>query len=117
VRELVAKLLPHLTVDAPPPYRLKAPEGVVAHLMSGRDELLLHVLCDVGNKWKAPVSREAYMPVPGIVADVRIPAGRKVKSVRLLRQDSRAAFRLQDGYASVALPPIELYESIHIELD
>jgi hypothetical protein len=71
---------------------------------------------DTRVRYAMMADERAVAQVPGIVAHVRIPPGRKVKSARLLRQDWRATFRLQDGCVSIELPPTELYEGIHIEL-
>lgn len=114
-RELVHRVVDHLCGDEAPPFHLEAPNGVFANLAVSERSLLLHVLADVGNKWKGLVSREEYVPVPGIVARIRIPRGRTVRSPRYLRSKAECRGEVVDGSLTLRMPPVEIYEGIYLE--
>ncbi|HWQ55466.1 MAG TPA: alpha-amylase family protein [Bryobacteraceae bacterium] len=110
MRRLVESL-----ADEAAPYRLSAPVGVFGHLAQDRNSRVLHVLCDVGNKWKLPVSREEYAPVSRVTADIQLPQGARPKSVRLLRRGTPAPFHFENRRVTVELRDVEVYEAIHVE--
>jgi hypothetical protein len=109
------RLIEHLAGE-PAPYDLEAPAGVYAQLAVDADNMVLHLLCDIGNKWKGLASREQYIPVPKITAQIRLPRSRKPRSVRLLRRNSPVSFRFRDGRLAVDLADVSIYEAVHIEL-
>jgi hypothetical protein len=115
VGDPIARVVEYLT-DAAWPYRLRAPAGVIAHLAASPKGLLLHVLCNVGDKWDGPVSRQNYLTVSGISAEVRLPPSRKLAGVRLLGEGKRCDYRRQEDYVCVDLPPVKIYEGLYIEL-
>lgn len=64
---------------------------------------------------KGPV-RE-LIPSPPQRARVRIPAGKKVRSVRFLVSTAKPVYHVVNSTIDVAIPPIELHEAVAVELE
>ncbi len=108
----------YLGGGAPQPFLLKAPRGVygvLRHSKSG--EPVLWLLADVGFKDAAAgLMRQQYVLVAEVEASLRIPQGRKVKAIHLMRSNRSLPHRLQNGYATVTLPSLHIAEILHMEL-
>jgi hypothetical protein len=82
-------------------------------------DLLLWVLANVGFKDAASGRmRQEYVPVNDVAAAIRIPEGRQVKGMTLLRSGAPAAsFRVENGYAVAAIPRLHIAEVVHLALE
>ena len=60
--------------------------------------------------------RQEYEVVAGVEVAMRIPEGRQVKGMRLLRAKQDMAFREEDGYAVGIIPSLHIAEVVHLML-
>ena len=85
-------------------------------LMAAPDTLLLHLIADTGNKTKKLRIREEFLPIENVAAAVRVPDGRKVRSVSLLRSGAKRPHTLNGGWAEVTVPRVLIHEAIRVDL-
>ncbi len=90
--------------------------GVLPHLVASRDTAVLHLLADTGNKNKHLRAREEYLPVTDVQVRFRIPDGKRVKSVSLLRAGRTLAGEVREGWLEVAVPRVWIHEAIRVDL-
>jgi len=88
----------------------------VAHLTASQDTLLLHLLADTGNKTKKLRIREEFLPVENVKVRVRVPEGRKVASVSLLRAGAGPPARAAGGWIEVTVPRVLIHEAVRVDL-
>jgi hypothetical protein len=116
-RRLLESLVRYLG-NGPLPFKLAAPAGVygvVRRATSG--DLALWLLAPLGFKDAAiGRMRQEYVPVTNVEARVRVPEGRRVKAVRLVRAGRSAPYSVSDGYAAVTVPVVHIAELVHFEL-
>jgi hypothetical protein len=103
-------LAPHRT------YEVEARSGVMAQLMASRDTLLLHLVADTGNKTKKLRIREEFLPVENIKVRVRVPEGRTVRAVSLMRAGTRFAATARAGWVEVTVPRVLIHEAVRVDL-
>jgi hypothetical protein len=115
IRDYLASLLDPL-IGQFRHYQVPPRPGLMAHCTVSGNSLLLHLLANTGNKWKKLRQREEYLPIADVTARVRIPAGRKLKAVRLLRADRAAGYSLKADWLELNLPQVRVHELIQVEL-
>jgi hypothetical protein len=98
------------------PYKIDYRPGIIPHMAASEHTLLLHLLANVGNKWKKTNAREEYTPVAGVKVWIRIPKGRDPKSVSLLRAGTPCRWTLKDGGVETVVPQILVHEAVRVEL-
>jgi hypothetical protein len=78
---------------------------------------VLWLLANVGFK-DAAVGRmrQDFVPVSNVEVQVRVPEGRQVKSIELLRAKRTARFTMQGDYVIVSLPIVHIAEVLHVVL-
>jgi hypothetical protein len=103
-------LAPHRTYEFP--FR----SGVTPHLTAAPDTLLLHLIADVGNKTKKLRIREEFEPVEDLAARIRIPAGRRVRSVSLLRSGDKQAATAKGEWIEVSIPRVLIHDAVRVDL-
>jgi hypothetical protein len=116
VREYLGALIhpilaPHRT------YEMEWKSGVMPHLMASKDTILLHLLADVGNKTKKLRIREEFEPVEDVKVRIRIPQGRRVQGVMLMR--GKELFKAEpqpDGWLNVLVPRVYIHEVVRVNL-
>lgn len=115
---LLRSMVEYLAGGAPQPYRLTAPMGVYGLLrMAPQGDPVLWVLANVGFKDSAAGRmRQQYVPVTDVEVGVRIPDGRKVKEMRLIRAGTRIPFKEDAGYAVGMIPKVHIAEIVHLAL-
>ena len=59
---------------------------------------------------------QEFLPVPDVKVRLRIPSGRRVRSVTLLRSRRRPAWNARAGWVEVTVPLVLIYEAVHVEL-
>jgi Beta-galactosidase trimerisation domain len=97
-------------------YGVQFRAGVMPHFMASRDVLLLHLLADTGNKNKHLRSREWFLPVTDIGARIRVPRGRTVRAVTLMRAGSRLPAEVREGWLEVTVPRVFIHEAVRVDL-
>jgi len=115
LREYLATLIDPI-LDPLRTYSIDARSGVMPHLTATNGTILLHLLADTGNKTKKLRIREEFLPVENVNVRIRIPDGRKVKSVSLLRAGSVASRARTSGWIEVTVPKVLIHEAVKVDL-
>lgn len=118
LERILASVVQYLARNHPLPFDLEAPRGVYGLLRRATTgDLVLWICANVGFKDAAAGRmRQEYMAVSNVEAKVRIPGGREVKAVHLLRAGARASFTMSGEYAVVTIPSVHIAEIVHVEL-
>jgi len=90
--------------------------GLTAQMSAAPDDLVLHLLANTGNKWKQQHASEEYLPLENVQLRIRVPTGRKVTSVKLLRADQSPEWNARAGWVNMTVPRVLIHEAIHISL-
>jgi hypothetical protein len=99
------------------PYEVDAPATLVANMMSRGDARVLHLINWTGCKFESPQQNVEYIPpVENVEVRCRIPAGRRVRSVRLF-VPADWSHRVEQDVLRVTLPRIEKYQGIAIDIE
>ena len=77
---------------------------------------LLHLLADTGNKTNKLRIREDFLPVENVKVRVRVPEGRSVRSVSLLRGGAGLQSRVAGGWVEVTVPRILIHDAVRVDL-
>jgi hypothetical protein len=115
LREYLATLIDPI-LDPLRTYTIEARAGLTPHLTATNDTILLHLLADTGNKTKKLRIREEFLPVENVNVRVRIPDGRKVKSVSLLRAGAVSSRARTPGWIEVTVPKVLIHEAVTVDL-
>jgi hypothetical protein len=115
VRQYLATLIdpilaPHRT------YEMEPRSGVLPHLMASKDTILLHLLADVGNKTKHLRIREEFEAVEDVKVRIRVPLGRRVQSVTLLRGKELFKVEQSASWIDVLVPRVHIHEVVRVTL-
>lgn len=97
-------------------YEIERRSGLMPHLVASADRLVLHLLANTGNKSKKLRAREEFLPVPDVKVRLRLPAGRRARSVRLLRSRRRPVWHSRAGWIELTVPQVLIHEAVHVEL-
>jgi hypothetical protein len=118
VREVLASMIQYLARAEPLPFELRAPRGVYGVLRRAvNGDLALWVLANVGFKDAAiGAMRQEFVPVLDVEVRIRVPQGRKVMGVELMRARQKIPHRLDNGYAVATLPTLHIAEVLHLQL-
>ncbi len=115
LREYLGSLIDPLLATGRP-YELDYRSGVMAHFTSARDTIVLHLLADTGNKFKKLRAREEFLPVENVNARIRVPEGRSVRAVSLLRSGATPPAASRGGWVEVTVPSLRIHEAIRVDL-
>jgi len=74
------------------------------------------LLANTGNKNKHLRIREEFLPVTDIKVRIRIPQGRAVRDVSLLRSGQVLTAESHDGWLDVTVPRVLIHEAVKVEL-
>ncbi|HKE23267.1 MAG TPA: beta-galactosidase trimerization domain-containing protein [Bryobacteraceae bacterium] len=97
-------------------YEIEYQPGLMPHLMASDNVLLLHLLADTGNKNKHLRIREEFLPVTDVKLRIRVPQGRTVRSVSLLRNGAALPRTVSAGWLNVTVPRVFIHEAVKVEL-
>ena len=101
----------------PSPIQVEAHPALTATLMSKTGTLTLHLVNYAGPRHdRAHTVTEAFMPISDVPVAVRIPEGARVSRVRMWQAGQDLSYKMEDGWLKVAVPQIEEYEAVAIEL-
>ena len=81
-----------------------------------RDTVLLPLLADTGNTTKKLRIREEFLPVEDVKVRIRVPDGRTVKSVSLLRRGAGLPASAAVGWLEVTVPRALIHEAVRVDL-
>jgi Beta-galactosidase trimerisation domain len=118
LRRMLVSMVRYLAGDAPVPFSLVAPQGVYGILRRAPGgDLALWICANVGFK-DAAVGRmrQEFVPVSNVEVKIRVPEGKRVKSVHLIRSDRSSPVKVSDGYAVVNIPNLHIAKLIHLAL-
>lgn len=117
-RRLLGSLVTYLAGGVPKHFTLSAPTGVYGVMRRATNgDLMVWLLANVGFKDAAlGRMRQEFVPVSNVEVSIRVPDGREVKSVHLLRAKQSPPFRYTGGYAEITIPVLHIAELIHVEL-
>lgn len=93
-------------------YRVHAQEGLITQYAEAPSAVLLHLIANTGNKVKKLRVNESYLDLENVPVAVRIPKGRRVVSVHLLRADRPAKFSQADGWVHLVIDRIRIHEAV-----
>lgn len=115
-RRLLRAMVEYLGGGLPPPYKLKAPQGVYGVLRRARNgDFVLCVLGNVGFKDAAVRQmRQEYNSLQEVEVAIPIPEGRQVKGMRLIRAGQASSFKEEEGYAVGTIPTLHIAEAVHL---
>ncbi len=97
-------------------YEVAHRSGLMPQLMASRDTILLHLIADTGNKTKKLRIREEFLPVVDVKVRVRVPDGRTVRGVSLMRAGTKIAAATRDGWIEVTVPRVLIHEAVRVDL-
>ena len=115
VRAFVGKLIAPALAGAKT-YELAFRPGLIAHLAASDDDLVLYLLAEVGNKERKFRAREEFLKLQDLRVRLRVPTGRKVSKVSLLRSGSALAWTLEGEWVATQVPEVLVYDAVHVEL-
>jgi hypothetical protein len=100
--------------NEPPPISVKGPGVLDVSVWTQRASMTVH-LVNLTNPMmmKGPV--RDIIPVPAQQVTIRVPANRRVQSVRLLVADREAPHRLDGNQVSLGVPSIGVHEVIAVD--
>ena len=85
-------------------------------MMVSGDTILLHLIADTGNKTKKLRIREEFLPVLDVKVRVRVPDGRTVRGVSLMRAGTKMAAAARGGWVAVTVPRVLIHEAVRVDL-
>jgi hypothetical protein len=97
-------------------YELEFRPGLMPQFASSHDTLLLHLLANTGNIWKKLLVEEEFLPVKNVRVRLRLPQGRSAKCVALMWSGARASWSVREGWVELAVPQVQIYEVIRVDL-
>jgi hypothetical protein len=97
-------------------YEMEYRSGVMPHFMASRDALVLHLIADTGNKNKHLRAREEFLPVMDVKVRIRVPRGRTVRAVSLMRASAALTAAAHNGWLEVTAPRVFVHEAVRVDL-
>jgi hypothetical protein len=118
LRRMLAWMVRYLAKDEPPPFDLDAPQGVYGILRRAPGgDLALWVCANVGFK-DAAVGRmrQEFVSLANVEVKIRVPDGKQVTSVHLVRSDQHVPFTVSGTYTVLNIPTLHVAELVHVAL-
>ncbi len=97
-------------------YEIEYRSGVMPHFMASPEALVLHLLANTGNKTKHMKIREEFLPVADVKVRIRIPDGKTVRDISLLRSGQTLSVKPHNGWIAVTVPRVFIHEAVKVEL-
>lgn len=97
-------------------YECELRSGLMPQLMASRDSILLHLIADTGNKTKKLRIREEFLPILDVKVRVRVPDGRTVRIVSLMRAGTKLPAAARAGWVDVTVPRVLIHEVVRVDL-
>jgi len=115
VRDYFASLL-NPVLEPARTYQLEYRPGLMGQYGRSQDLLALCLLANIGNKWKKAPVRETFLPLGNVRVRIRLPEGRAVKSVSLLRAGRPLQWTARQGWVELTVPRVWIYEVVKVQL-
>jgi len=115
VRDYFASLL-NPVLEPARTYQLEYRPGLMGQYGRSQDLLTLCLLANIGNKWKKAPVRETFLPLGNVRVRIRLPEGRAVKSVSLLRAARPLQWTARQGWVELTVPRVWIYEVVKVQL-
>lgn len=97
-------------------YQIPEDAGLMAHFTESPNVLFLHLIANTGNKVKKIHTNESYLPLEAVRVSIRVPTGKSVRSVRLLRADKTVQATHSHEWISIHVDRIYIYEIVAVEI-
>jgi len=97
-------------------YQLEQRAGLMAQFTASRDTIVLNLLADNGNKTKKLRIREEFAEMQDVGFSVRIPQGRKARTVTLLRQGVTMPVKTEGEWIDLWVR-LRVHEAIRVDLE
>jgi hypothetical protein len=97
-------------------YEVEQRSGLMPQYMASRDTLLLHLIADTGNKTKKLRIREEFLPIADVKVRMRVPDGRRVRDVSLMRAGTKLNAAARGGGVDVTVPRVLIHETVRVDL-
>ena len=97
-------------------YEIEYQPGLTQHFMASANVALLHLLADTGTKNKHLRVREEFLPLTNVKLRIRLPRGRAVRSISLLRAGQTLPGAGTEGWLDVTVPRVWIHEAVKVEL-
>jgi hypothetical protein len=97
-------------------YEIEYRPGLTPLLAASADSLVIHLIADIGNKERHFRARESYSRLQNLKVRLRIPEGRGVRRVSLLRGGRALPWKSQSGWVTAQVPEVTIYDAVHVEL-
>jgi hypothetical protein len=112
LRTMVAKAAPE-----PPPFELDAPSALIANLTTKGNLRILHLTNWTGNKLERPGANEYYLaPVENVRVRIKIPEGKRLRSVALLVNAPYSKQR-KGRVLELVIRRVEAYQAVRMEVE
>ena len=109
--------LVRMAAGAPPPYEIETPAAVIANLTGRGNARVLHLANWTGNKFERAGANEYYLaPVENVRIRIGVPEAKRVRAVSVL---VKTPFREKraGGTLEIAIPRLEAYQAVRIDLE
>jgi hypothetical protein len=60
--------------------------------------------------------RQEFVSLSNVQVRIRVPKGRRVSAVHLVRAGQSAQCAIENGYAALVIPTLHVAEVVHLEL-
>ena len=97
-------------------YEVEFRLGLTPHYMASADRLLLYLLSNTANDGNKLLARRQFLPLANVKVRIRIPSGRQVRSVSLLRARQTPPWTLHDRWVTLTVPRVQVFEAVQVEL-
>jgi hypothetical protein len=97
-------------------YEVAFRRGLMPYLAASSDALVLHLLAEAGNKERKFRTRESFLALQNVRVRLRVPAGRKVRRVSLLRSGRALPWTIEGDWIAAEVPEVLIYEAVYVEL-
>ena len=97
-------------------YEIEYRSGLTAHFMASSAVLVLHLLANTGNKSKHFKIREEFLPLENVKVRIRVPKGKAVSGVSLLRSGYTLPVSPWDGWVDLIVPRVFIHEAVKVDL-
>ena len=99
------------------PYEVDFRQGLMPEFAASKDAMVLYLMANTGNIWKKRLVRETFLSLEDVHVRMRIPAGRRVRSVALAWSGIAAQWTERNGWVETTVPHVRVYEAVRVDLE
>lgn len=97
-------------------YSVNYHAGLTPHLVRSGRRIVLHLLANAGSRYNSNRAPEQFVALEQIGVRIRVPAGKRVRAVRLLCAGGELAYSVENGWAEMTIPRVRIHEAVDLEL-